>query len=326
MSASIDRRVIVVLNATSAQGNGVVAALLNDPKTQWTIRAVTRDASTPWAEEFRNRYQAAKDRVSLVSADVYDIRSLRTAFSGAYGVFAMIIELLPGKRLVLPEEIRHEVDAGVNIVDMAKQCGVKHFVMNSLPDMANATSGRFTQMYHMDHKFEVEQYARKELDCVTSVIPADGIVRFCAPFPSDKKTQWVDPAYDVGIFAAKIFDLGPAKTAGKVYPVLSPMVNMDEMAATFTRVTGRKAIHVPLSHDKWADMTASMIGPAFREDVKEMMEWTSMAPADKVCYGALDPEEDISAKELGVTASTFEDWMKRSGWTGPTEVFCENAA
>jgi hypothetical protein len=64
-----------------------------------------------------------------------------------------------------------------------------------------------------------------------------------------------------------------------------------------------------------------MLGPAFRDDVKHMMDWLSMASTDKICYGALDPEEDTSAKELGVTASTFEDWIERTGWTGPTEVY-----
>ncbi|KAK5627498.1 hypothetical protein RRF57_003213 [Xylaria bambusicola] len=148
----------------------------------------------------------------------------------------------------------------------------------------------------------------------------DGVVRFCAPIPGPQKMQWTDPAYDVGVFTARIFDLGVEKTGGKVYPVLSPMVSMDDIAATFTRLTGRKAVHNPLTTAEWADLTCTMLGPAFRDDVKHMMDWFSIAPMDKICYGALDPEEDTSAEELGVTASTFEDWIKRTGWTGPTEV------
>lgn len=67
-------------------------------------------------------------------------------------------------------------------------------------------------------------------------------------------------------------------------------------------------------------MTAKMLGPAYREDVKQMMQWASEAPTTKICYGALDPEDDRSAEELGVTASTFEDWLKRTGWTGPSNA------
>lgn len=118
-----------------------------------------------------------------------------------------------------------------------------------------------------------------------------------------------------------IFDLGVEKTAGKVYPALSPMVSFDDIAATFTRLTGRKAVHAPLTTAQWADLACAMLGPGFRDDVKHMMDWVCMAPTDKICYGALDPEEDTSAKELGLTASSFEDWIKRTGWSGPTEVY-----
>ncbi|KAI1266872.1 putative cinnamoyl-CoA reductase [Xylariaceae sp. FL1019] len=339
MSSSKNQKIIVVLGATAAQGNGVVSALLKDSQENWHIRGVTTDASAPWAEQFRAKYDdAAPGRVSLVSGDVYDTESLKAAFSGAYGIFAMTSELKSKDGQPPTEGSRHEVEQGKNIVDVAKQCGLKHFVMSTLPDMAKASSGRYTGMHHMDHKFEVEQYAKSQLDCVTGVIPgyfysnhhwpqycqlrADGIVRFCCPVPA---AEWVDPAYDVGVFAARIFSLGKDKTAGKDYPVMAPRVNMTDMAATFTRITGRKAIYDPISVDEWADLTASMIGPAFREDTKQMMEWVAQIPEDKIVYGALDPEEDTSEKELGVRASTFEEWIKRTAWKGPTEVYHEEA-
>lgn len=115
-----------------------------------------------------------------------------------------------------------------------------------------------------------------------------------------------------------VFSLGKEKTKGKIYPVLSPKISMDEMASTFTSITGQPAIHSPLPLDVWTDMTVQMLGPAFREDVKQMMEWIATAPEEKICYGALDSEEDRSMEELGITASTFADWLRRTGWTGPT--------
>ncbi|KAI1425165.1 putative cinnamoyl-CoA reductase [Xylaria sp. FL1777] len=316
-----DERVIVVIGATSNQGDGVISALLEDSEARWVIRGVTRDTSSPWAEKFLSKYEAAKDRVSLVSGDVFSPESMRAALSGAYGLFLNTKPRVHGKTMIEPEEVRQEVDHGKVVIDAAKHCGVKHFVYSSLPDMAKATGGRFTDIYHMDQKYEIEQYARRQLDSVTAVIPDDGVVRFCAPIPGHQKTQWTDPVYDVGVFTARIFGLGVEKTAGKVYPALSPTVSFDDIAATFTRVTGRKAVHVPLTTAEWADLTCIMDGPAYREDVKHMMDWVCMAPTDKICYGALDPEEDISAKELGLAASTFEDWIKRTGWTGPTEVY-----
>ena len=166
-----DRRVIVVIGATSLQGSGVVSALLEDPKAQWAIRGVTRDTSSPWAEKFVSKYEFAKDRVSLISGDVYSAESMRAVLSGAYGVFLNTNQTVHGKTMVNPEDLRQEVGQGKVVVDAAKHCGVKHFVYSSLPDMIKASGGRFTDIYHMDLKYEVEQYARSQLNYVTAAIP-----------------------------------------------------------------------------------------------------------------------------------------------------------
>jgi hypothetical protein len=111
--------------------------------------------------------------------------------------------------------------------------------------------------------------------------------------------------------------LGIDRTRGKTYLVMSPRVTPQEMAETFTRVTGQPAIHSPTSAEEFGDLTAPLVGPAFKEDAKQMMQWAAIAPKNKVAYGALELEVDRSAEELGLTASSFETWLKRSGWTGP---------
>ncbi|KAH6648131.1 putative cinnamoyl-CoA reductase [Truncatella angustata] len=315
----MEPRVIVVLGATGSQGSGVVTALLKDTsKERWSVRAVTRDPVSTRAQKLLAEQQTPDGRLSIVYGDPYDPENLRKNFSGAYGVFAVVSEIILGKVLMNEEEIAHELEAGRNIVDAAKYSFVEHFVFSSLPDMAKVTSGRYTRIHHMNNKFMTEQYARKQLDSVTCLIPADGVVRFCAPIPGSQTAEWVDSSYDVGRFAARVFSLGKEKTKGRNYPVLSPKISMDEMASTFTSITGQPAIHSPLSLDVWTDMTVGMLGPAFRDDVKQMMEWVAMAPKEKICYGALDPDDDRSMEELGVAASTFADWLRRTGWTGPT--------
>ena len=111
--------------------------------------------------------------------------------------------------------------------------------------------------------------------------------------------------------------MGIDRTRGKTYLVMSPRVTPQEMAETFTRVTGQPAIHSPTSAEEFGDLTAPLVGPAFQEDAKQMMQWAAIAPKNKVAYGALELEVDRSAEELGLTASSFETWLKRSGWTGP---------
>ncbi|KAK4248630.1 hypothetical protein C7999DRAFT_40142 [Corynascus novoguineensis] len=226
--------------------------------------------------------------------------TLRKAFTGAYGVFAITSESHPDKKI--------------------------------------ATSGQFPKLYHMNNKHAVEKIAREELPGrVTCLIPGffytnllwrqycrrQGIPkicfyrRFCYPIPSDQVVQWTDPDHDMGAFAAKVFNLGVDRTRGKTYLVMTPPVTPQEMAETFTRVTGQPAIHSPTSVEEFGDMTAKFVGPPFKEDAKQMMQWAAITPKSKVAYGALDPHVDRSAEELGLTATSFEAWLKRSGWRGP---------
>lgn len=69
--------------------------------------------------------------------------------------------------------------------------------------------------------------------------------------------------------------------------------------------------------DEWASAASEAVGPGFKEDIRQMMEWVSIAPEDKICYGALDPADDSSWNDLHVRASTFEEWLERTGWAGP---------
>jgi uncharacterized protein YbjT (DUF2867 family) len=168
----MEQKVIVVLGATGGQGSGVVAALLKDMSGKpWSVRAVTRDPGSSRAQKLLDDHQTLDGRLSVVYGDSYNPENLRKNFSGAYGVFALISEIVPGKVLMNEEEIAHELEAGRYIVDAAKYCSVEHFVFSSMPDMVKATSGRYTRMHHMNHKFMAEQYARKQLDNVTCLIP-----------------------------------------------------------------------------------------------------------------------------------------------------------
>lgn len=114
-----------------------------------------------------------------------------------------------------------------------------------------------------------------------------------------------------------VFALGITKTAGKNYFVAGKRFPMQDLASAFTRLTGQPAVYNPITMDEWADMASRAVGPGFKEDIRQMMEWFSIAPEDKRCYGALEPADDVAQKELGLEGSTFEDWLKRSNWVGP---------
>lgn len=119
------------------------------------------------------------------------------------------------------------------------------------------------------------------------------------------------------IFYKGIFDMGLEKSHGKTYLAMSPPIGADDMAKAFTRVTGQPAVHEPISAEEFAEFAVPSVGPAFREDAKQMMEWAAVMPSDKICFGAMDANQDDSFEVLGLKASSFEEWLHRSGWMGP---------
>lgn len=114
--------------------------------------------------------------------------------------------------------------------------------------------------------------------------------------------------------------MGVEETNKKSYHALSSPMTPKDIIEIFAKVTGKKAIHSPISADEFGQLAASYTGPALREDSKQMMEWAAVAPRDQVCYGAVKPGAE-GVGDLGFTGSSFEDWLTRSGWTGPTEVY-----
>ncbi|KAL7755729.1 hypothetical protein ACKLNR_014256 [Fusarium oxysporum f. sp. zingiberi] len=198
----------------------------------------------------------------------------------------MTSERYPGKLITEEWELKHETNAGRNIISAAKECCIKHLVFSSLPDTVKASDGQFKRIHHMNNKHTIEQLARKELDGFTSLIP-------------------------------EIFHLGVETTKGKTYLALGPRITPEGMAKVFMRVTGKPAVHSPISFEEFGRLSSALVGPAFKEDAIEMMRWAAVAPTDKTCYGAFELEVEQSSEDLGLTASSFEDWLTRSGWTGP---------
>ncbi|KAJ4324661.1 hypothetical protein N0V84_003785 [Fusarium piperis] len=111
------------------------------------------------------------DRLGLVKGDVYDAQSLHSAFNDAYGVFAVTQNRIVGGNIDTKDDMKHELEAGRNIVNAADACKVQHFFMSSLPNLTNASSGHFIKVYHFDYKHQIEQWAWQRLPAVTALLP-----------------------------------------------------------------------------------------------------------------------------------------------------------
>src|SRR5437868_4561026 len=76
-----EKKIITVFGATGAQGGGVAHAILNDNNTEFSVRAVTRDANSEKVKQLAN--MGAK----ILVADIDDNEGLKKSLQGAYGAY-----------------------------------------------------------------------------------------------------------------------------------------------------------------------------------------------------------------------------------------------
>lgn len=76
----MSKKVIAVFGATGAQGGGLARAILNDPNSEFAVRAVTRDPSSDKAKEL------ARIGAELVTADIDDAASMQKHWKGLMGL------------------------------------------------------------------------------------------------------------------------------------------------------------------------------------------------------------------------------------------------
>ncbi|KAJ7056814.1 hypothetical protein C8F01DRAFT_363203 [Mycena amicta] len=142
------QRIVSIIGATGLQGSSVIKALLKDGT--FLPRAISRNPASNASNELR----AAGAQV--VQGDSLDKSSLVRALEGSEGVFAVTVPMFRlGDDTGKDEEVQ-----GKNIVDAAKEVGVKFFILSSQPSIARLTNGKYTEAKSYEQKAIVEEYLR----------------------------------------------------------------------------------------------------------------------------------------------------------------------
>jgi uncharacterized protein YbjT (DUF2867 family) len=115
------KKTIVVLGATGAQGGGLARAILSDADDQFAVRAVTRDMSSAAA------LALAELGAEVVEADIGDEARMTEVLQGAYGAFLVTFYWAH-----LSPELEIAQIAG--LARAAKAAGVEHVVWSTLED------------------------------------------------------------------------------------------------------------------------------------------------------------------------------------------------
>ena len=266
--------IFAVVGATGQQGGATARALL---ARGVTVRALTRDPSSAAAQHL------AADGATVVKADTADPASLRAAFAGVDGVFAMT---------TVPRSGRYEgeTEDGRALADAARDAGVPVFVYSSV-----GGAERQTGIPHFDSKWRVEEYVATLglpavivrptyfMDNLFRVAPPveDGTLVLRMPLPADVPLQMI-ASVDVGAVAAAIL-LEPARVPSGAVEIAGDELTGPEMAAALGRRFG-----VPARYEALPVEVMDGVG-----DQRAMYEWFARLPAyqaDLTLTRALDPD------------------------------------
>ncbi|KAJ7214058.1 hypothetical protein GGX14DRAFT_696766 [Mycena pura] len=295
-------RIVSVFGATGLQGSAVVRALLKDGT--FTPRAITRDTQSEASKKLEAQ------GVEVVKADSLDKASLERALRGSEAVALQVtVPLLP---LKADGEGPNELVQGKNMVDAAKEVGVKFFIWTGMPSISKISNGKYTNCLHYDQKAEVEEYLKfSGLQNATIYLGAflENYWKFGQLKKTDSGFDVAIPQYKVGdreAFTWAERDLPAAalallknytdpskKISGKSYPVVNACIPYSELAERTGRALG-------------VEVTFTTAPPTGRAAMDEM--FTAHAEYSGLYTATPVPNPDLVA--LGVKFGTVEEWLE----------------
>ena len=147
-------KIIAVLGATGAQGGGLAKSILEDSTGEFKVRVLTRDINSEKSKAL------SEMGAEVVAVDIDNYESLVSAFTGAYGVYAVTFFW----EHFSPEK---EVKQAESIAKAAKETGVQHVIWSTLEDTRNwvplddnliPTLNEKYKVPHFDGKGEADKF------------------------------------------------------------------------------------------------------------------------------------------------------------------------
>ncbi|KIL88492.1 hypothetical protein FAVG1_08573 [Fusarium avenaceum] len=246
-----DQKMILVIGGTGAQGSSVVRALSDSGR--YNVRVLTRNTQSDHAVKL-----AELPNVTLLQGSQDNQKDLHIAFTGVHGAWVNLDGFILGEK--------NELFYGIRAYEIARHHGVKHYIFANT-DFA-LRKANWDEQYHWGHNDAKGRVADLILShgqsgMKTSILTTgpymdmllDGM--FVPQQQSDGSFVWENPAADgkiplialddVGVYSLWIFD-NPSQSAGLDLEVATDQVSFADIAATFTKMTGKKGIHrrVPL--------------------------------------------------------------------------------
>jgi uncharacterized protein YbjT (DUF2867 family) len=248
-----NKKTIVVVGATGAQGGGLVRAILNDPDHEFNVRAITTNVNSDKAKELKTL------GAEVVAADLDDENSLKNAFNGAYGAYCVTFfwnHFSPEKEMAHAKAL----------AEAASYAKIKHVIWSTLDDTRKWIPLSDDRMPTLKGKYKVPHFDAKGesnhfftgLGLPVTLLNTsfywdnfiyfglgprkgpDGKLAITLPM-GDKKLPGIAAA-DIGKCALGIFKAGN-KYIGKLIGIAGEHLTGAQFAEAFSRVLGKEVIY-----------------------------------------------------------------------------------
>jgi uncharacterized protein YbjT (DUF2867 family) len=290
----------------------LVRSILNDPTSEFSVRAVTRDVSSDKAKEFLNL------GAEVVSADIDDAASVQRALDGAYGAYFVTFFWTHYS----PEKENAEA---TTFASAAKNAGLKHAIWSTLEDTREFVPLNDNRMPTLNGKYKVPHFDGKgesdklfiEAGVPTTFFLAsfywenfiyfgmgpkrgtDGKLTLSLPV-GDARIGGI-AAEDIGKCAHGIFKKGE-ELIGKKIGIAGEQLSGQAMADAFTKALGEKVVYNKISAAAFRSF-----GFPGAEDLGNMFQF----------YDEFEKEvnevRNVSfSKQLNPQLQSFEQWLQRN--------------
>ncbi|GFF43119.1 nmrA-like family domain-containing protein 1 [Aspergillus udagawae] len=324
------KKIITIVGVTGKQGASVAEVFVGKP--EWHVRGLTRDPSKPASRAWADK------GVELVTADMNDAASLKTAFAGSTVIFGVTDFWTAVASPEVQERaqatgrpanvVAHEVEVqqGRNIVDAANATvdTLDRFVFSTLSATNKWSKGKYTHNLHFDGKWEVVEYLKASYPVLAKktsflqvglymtnwkVIPlggpqSDGTYLLSLPTDGDAPVPMVEARHDTGNFVNALLQVEP----GKNLLGYSSMLSWNEFAALWGKIHGVTCRFQRLDRTVLENAVPGGIG----EELADMFGYIG-----DFGYDGGDPSV-VHPKELGVPVPvyTVEEYIKEEDWSG----------
>jgi uncharacterized protein YbjT (DUF2867 family) len=305
----MQKKVIVIFGATGAQGGGLARAILNDPNSEFSVRAITRNQNSDKAKEL------AKSGAEVVEGNIDDIGSMKRALQDAYGAYFVTFfwDHFSAER---------ETAEAKNMAQAAREAGLKHIIWSTLEDVRKyvplddnsmpTLQGKY-KVPHFDGKGEADHFFTDLGLPVTFLLASfywDNLIYFgsgpkrgadgklAITFPmGDKKMAGIS-SDDIGKCAYGIFKKGPS-LIGKRIGISGEHITCAEMAKSLTKALGEEVIYNEVTPEQFR-----AFGFPGADDLGNMFQF--YRDFDDVCNSMRDVNY---SRELNPELKNFDMWL-----------------